>query len=154
MIYLEASALWAMYYGEPGGDNVIWFLDNYKCYTVEWTILELCRAISKRYNQGEITKKEAEALKAFIITDIEKLNRENKLHLIKTTWKLIKKAYYIIFPLNLYASDALHFSAAVHYKTKIMLVDDLHFKRLKDKVKEPKILSITEKREKIIRYIK
>ena len=149
MIYLEASALWAMYYGEPGGDNVIWLLDNYECYTSEWSILELSRAISKRYNQKEMTKKEAEALNFFILTDIEKLMRENKLKLIKVTWNLIKKAYHLIFPLNLYASDALHLSTALHYKTKIMFVDDFHFTRLKDKIKKPKILSITENKKNI-----
>jgi len=149
VIYLEASALWAMYYGEPGGDNVIWLLDNYECYTSEWSILELSRAISKRYNQKEMTKKEAEALNFFILTDIEKLMRENKLKLIKVTWNLIKKAYHLIFPLNLYASDALHLSTALHYKTKIMFVDDFHFTRLKDKIKKPKILSITENKKNI-----
>ena len=149
MIYLEASALWTMYYGEPGGDNVIWLLDNYECFTSEWSILELSRAISKRYNQKEMTKKEAEALNFFILTDIEKLMRENKLKLIKVTWNLIKKAYHLIFPLNLYASDALHLSTALHYKTKIMFVDDFHFTRLKDKIKKPKILSITESKKNI-----
>ena len=149
MIYLEASALWTMYYGEPGGDNVIWLLDNYECFTSEWSILELSRAISKRYNQKEMTKKEAEALNFFILTDIEKLMRENKLKLIKVTWNLIKKAYHLIFPLNLYASDALHLSTALHYETKIMFVDDFHFTRLKDKIKKPKILSITESKKNI-----
>jgi len=149
VIYLEASALWTMYYGEPGGDNVIWLLDNYECFTSEWSILELSRAISKRYNQKEMTKKEAEALNFFILTDIEKLMRENKLKLIKVTWNLIKKAYHLIFPLNLYASDALHLSTALHYETKIMFVDDFHFTRLKDKIKKPKILSITESKKNI-----
>jgi len=149
VIYLDASALWAMYYGEPGGDNVIWLLNNYEFYTSEWSVLELSRAVSKRYNQGEITKREADALNIFILADIEKLTRENKLKLIKVTWNLIKKAYHLIFPLNLYASDATHLSTALHYKTKIMFVDDFHFTRLKNKIKKLIILSITENRENI-----
>ena len=149
MIYLEASALWTMYYGEPGGDNVIWLLKNYECYTVEWTVLELCRAVSKRYNQGEITEEEARGLEAFILADIEKMKREGRLKLVKITWPLIRKAYGLILPLNLYASDALHLAAAMHCGAKIMLVDDFHFTRLKDKIKEISIIPITERREKI-----
>ncbi|MHA1708326.1 MAG: hypothetical protein ACTSXJ_00650 [Candidatus Baldrarchaeia archaeon] len=91
MIYLEASALWTMYYGEPGGDNVIWLLKNYKCYTAEWMVLELCRAVAKKYNQGEINDKEARSLEMFILADIERLKREGRLELIRITWPLDKE---------------------------------------------------------------
>lgn len=103
----------------------------------------------KKIQSKRDDKKEAEALNFFILTDIEKLMRENKLKLIKVTWNLIKNVYHLIFPLNLYASDALHLSTALHYKTKIMFVDDFHFTRLKDKIKKPKILSITESKKNI-----
>ncbi|MHA1595237.1 MAG: type II toxin-antitoxin system VapC family toxin [Candidatus Baldrarchaeia archaeon] len=149
---MEASALWTMYYGEPGGDNVIWLLKNYKCYTAEWMVLELCRAVAKKYNQGEINDKEARSLEMFILADIERLKREGRLELIRITWPLIRKAYHLILPLNLYASDAPHL-AALHSGAKVMLVDDFHFTRMEDKVKGIRIVLITEKKDNIIKVI-
>jgi len=89
-VYLEASALWALYYGEPGGKNVEWVLENVNPITSEWSLLEISRAISKRLNIKEITKEEAEDLEVFILADIEKLRAERKLSLSKVSWGLIK----------------------------------------------------------------
>lgn len=149
-VYLEASALWALYYGEPGGDTVAWILENYCPITLEWSILELCRAISKRLNEEEITKEEAEDLEAFILSDVQKLGRRKRMTLMKVTWHLMKEAYALIIPLNLYASDAAHLAAATVRGAQVMLVDDYHFKRLSGKVEKPKIVPITLHRERII----
>ncbi|MFB0562671.1 MAG: PIN domain-containing protein [Candidatus Lokiarchaeia archaeon] len=152
-VYLEASALWAMYYGEPGGDRVVWVLDNFPSLTLEWTLLELGRAMSKRSNEGEITNAEAEELEIFILSDFRKLVGKKKVVLVKVSWPLVREAYTLIRPLNLYASDAAHLVAARLKKARVMLVDDFHLKRLSERVREPRILSITSPREEIKREV-
>lgn len=152
-VYLEASALWTMYYGERGGENVEWVLETYPSITLEWSLLELGRAISKRLNIGEITEEEAESLEEFILLDIKKLKKDGKLKLVKLTWRLIEDAYALIRPLNIYASDATHLTASLIKGVRIMLADDHHFERLKDKVKKPEIVPITLTREKLAEKI-
>lgn len=148
-VYLEASALWAMYYGEPGGDRVVWVLDTFSSLTLEWTLLELGRAVSKRLNEGEIVEAEAEELEMFILGDLKRLVGEKKVSLIKLSWPLVREAYTLIRPLNLYASDAVHMAAAMLKKVRVMLVDDFHFKRLSAKVSTPRIMSINSSRDEI-----
>jgi predicted nucleic acid-binding protein len=142
-----------MYYGEPGGDRVVWVLDSFPSLTLEWTLLELGRAVSKRLNEGEIAKAEADELEMFILSDFSKLVREKKMGLIRVSWPLIKEAYTLIRPLNLYASDAAHMAAARMKKVKVMLVEDLHFKRLSEKINQPRILSITSSWDEIKREV-
>ncbi len=148
-VYLEASALWAMYYGEPGGDRVVWVLDSFSSLTLEWTLLELGRAVSKRLNEGEIVEAEAEELEMFILSDFRRLVGEKKMSLVRVSWPLIREAYMLIRPFNLYASDAVHMATAILKKVRVMLVDDFHFKRLSGKVSEPRILPITSSGDEI-----
>lgn len=153
-IYFEASALWNMYYGETGGETTERALEQYGGYSLEWSLLELGRAIAKRRNLGEITEREAHSLESFIIADLEKLSRQGRLKLVKFTWSLAKEAYNIIGSLNLYASDAAHFTAASKVQAQVMLVDDYHLKRLSGKVARPKLIAVSEPFESIVGALK
>ena len=141
-VYVEASALWAMYYGDPGGDNVESLVKDFDCATSEYTVLELARAVSKRVNAKEISGQEADALESFILKDINQLKNTKKFKLLGVTWRLLREAYSLIIPNNLYASDALHLATATLNGAKLLVVDDFHFTRLKTKFKQPVILPI------------
>jgi len=136
-LYLESSALWALYYEEQKSEIVEYSIDkpNIICSSSNWTLLELQRGIQKRFNQKEITEEEAEHLRVFIETDIHRLVNKRKLILQPITEEHIHQARVLIPKYNLYASDALHLTTALLKTSQLLIVDDYHFKRLDEKIK-------------------
>lgn len=124
-------------------------LERHPSITLEWSLVELGRAVSKRQEAGEISEEEARSLEAFILSDLSKLRREGKLEFIKLTWRLLRGAYSLISPLHLFASDACHLTAALMKKCKVMVVDDYHFERLSGKLTAPIIVSVSQPYERI-----
>jgi len=137
-VYLESSALWNLYYGEPGADLIEFCFNESEiiCFSSEWSSLELARGIQKRVNQEEITQIEGENLRKFIEVDLQTLVSKRHLFLLAISHENIEQAKNYIHTYNLYSSDALHLATAVQEGTKGMLVDDYHFNRLNRQIEE------------------
>ncbi|MCF2137033.1 MAG: type II toxin-antitoxin system VapC family toxin [Candidatus Thorarchaeota archaeon] len=141
-IYLEASALWDLMYGEPGKNLVEYCLienNEVSCRTSAWTRLELARAVQKRINQKEITKKEGKDLLEFIEVKWQQLMYKNQLVELQITNEVLDLARQFISKYNLYASDALHLASAIDQRCSAIIVDDFHFKRLKNRMSAHKL---------------
>jgi len=143
-LYLESSALWALYYEEQGSEIVEYSIatPNITCSSSNWTLLELQRGVQKRFNQKEITEEEAEHLRVFIETDIHRLVNNRRLILHPITEKHISQARILIPKYNLYASDAIHLTTALLKASKLLIVDDYHFERLDKKIKAEQNLQV------------
>jgi len=124
-VHLEASAIWDLFYGEPGANLVELCLssDEMNCLTSVWTRLEVTHAVKKRMNQEETSHDEGRDLLEFIDTQLGRLTE------CPVTEDLVSRAREIVVSHNLYASDALHLATAFAYGCKAMLVDDYHFRR-------------------------
>ncbi|MHA1930737.1 MAG: type II toxin-antitoxin system VapC family toxin [Candidatus Thorarchaeota archaeon] len=135
-VYLEASALWNLFYGEPGSNLVEFCLaqEQVSCSSSVWSYLEIHRGIKKRVNQKEITIDEGHDLKRFIDSHLHRLVSRKKLLEFDVSRNLIEMAKELISTYNLYAADALHFSTAISDNCLGILVDDYHFTRIGKKV--------------------
>lgn len=134
-VYLEASALWDLFYGEPGKNIVEFSLENenMRCSSSVWSHLEIHRGIMKRINHEELTIEEGRNLRRFIDFSLQRLVTRKKLIEYDVSRDLVEKAKELISSFNLYASDALHFSTALSKNCAIILVDDYHFSRIGEK---------------------
>lgn len=135
-VYLEASALWNLYYGEPGTNLVEFCLnqENIICSSSIWSHLEIHRGVKKRINQKEITTNEGSDLLRFIDFHLHRLITRKRLVEIEISRDLIEKAKELIGLYNLYSSDSLHLSTATSNNCVAVLVDDFHFTRLGKKI--------------------
>ena len=143
-LYLESSALWALYYDELGAKLIEKCLidEQIECLSSIWTQLELERGINKRENQKEITHDEAEKLRIFIETDCKSLLTKKQLTFLAITDDDIFIAKRLIRAYNLFASDAIQLASAIQENCHAIIVDDYHFKRLDEKIKANEGLAI------------
>ena len=134
--YLDASALWSLYYPEIDASIVEHVIQdkNHECTTSIWSTLELVRGTKKRENQGELTHDDAKNLRHFIETDIKQLVHSTSLSLIPLSSEIVDFAKGLMIDLNLYSSDAVQLSTAINEGCTIALVDDYHFKRLSSEI--------------------
>ncbi len=135
-LYLEASALWEMFYGDPGDSLVEHCIGHQKiqCTSSIWSHLEIHRAVQKRINQNELTRDDGVNLLKFIKFCLDGLVARRKIIEFEVSKELIERAKQFIPSYNLFASDALHLATAVSNGCSGMLVDDYHFTRLDKKL--------------------
>ncbi|MBD3408003.1 MAG: PIN domain-containing protein [Candidatus Lokiarchaeota archaeon] len=135
-IYLEASALWNLFYGEPGENLVEYLLlhNEYLCLTSIWSQLEIHRGIQKRINQSEITSEEGTNLRIYIDTHLQQLTTRRRLEQVPVVEEHVELAKSLIVECNLYASDALHVATALNNACETIFVDDYHMERLHDRI--------------------
>ncbi|MFQ5833677.1 MAG: PIN domain-containing protein [Candidatus Thorarchaeota archaeon] len=131
-VYLEASALWNLFYGEPGQNIVEFSLEKEDifCSSSIWSHLEIHRGIMKRINQEELTIDEGNDLRRFIDFSLRRLATRKRLREYDVSRDLVERTKELISSYNLYASDALHFSTAISNDCSIVLVDDYHLSRI------------------------
>ncbi|MDF1539999.1 MAG: type II toxin-antitoxin system VapC family toxin [Candidatus Thorarchaeota archaeon] len=143
-LYLEASALWNMFYGESGSNVVEYCIEQpaITCSSSIWSHLEMHRAVRKRINQKEITQEEGENLRLFIDTHLDELVARKQLLEFEVTKDHIREARQLIDSYNLYASDALHLATTLSARCSGILVDDYHFTRLREIVGKEMDLAI------------
>ena len=136
--YLEASALWNLFYGEPSGNTVEYCIDRDEvhCISSVWSQLEIWRGIQKRINQDEITHDEGRDLRRFIQMYLDNLIAKKRLLECDVSRELVEKGKIFVSRYNLYASDALHFSTAIAKECRVILVDNYHVERLGENVPE------------------
>lgn len=137
-VYLEASALWNLFYGEPGQNMVEYALkrDDVLCSSSVWSHLEIWRGIQKRINIEEISVEEGENLRRFVKLHLDGLVAKKQLIEYDVSRELVEIASDYIARYNLYASDALHLSTAAAKACSMVLVDDYHFTRLEKNIVE------------------
>lgn len=142
--YLEASALWNLFYGQPNSNVVEYCVnqDKIRCISSVWSQLEIWRGIQKRINQEEITQSEGHDLRQFIQMYLDNLIAKRKLSECEVSRQLVEKGKSFVSRYNLYASDALHLSTALVNDCQVILVDDYHFQRLGEDVSEELVIEI------------
>ena len=135
-MYLDASALWAMYNGQPGKDLVKHVLDGskFRVSTSLWSRVELQRAVKKRCNMGEISLDDAIHMGDFINASLAKFEISNVLLVLPVSLAIIDKASTFIAEYNLYSADAVHLASALLGGSTCFIADDQHLTRLHDTV--------------------
>lgn len=98
--------------------------------TCEIMIAEMFRAFKKQTNLGVIEKSDMEMAINFLLSDIKKLEQENKIQLIPVTMNTIMKSKDFITEQNLYAVDAIHAATAVIHQCDEFLTFDGDFKNI------------------------
>lgn len=98
--------------------------------TCEIMIAEMFRAFKKQANLGVIEKSDMELAINFLLSDVKKLERENKIQLIPITMNAIMKSREYITEQNLYTVDAIHAATAVLHQCDEFLTFDGDFKNI------------------------
>ena len=152
-IYLESSAFFKAYIPEKGSQNIEYVLSQlgkkFLGITSRWTLLELIHGVIKRKNLGEITSDEAIKITSFILDDINKLIRMQKLKVYEVTKRIAMGAIDLIIYRNLYAADAIHVKTAEISEARAIITDDRHIKRLSSII-DIKVISVEENKRKFV----
>ena len=158
-IYLEASALWDLFYGEPGDHNVQFCIesDDIQCHSSIWSHLEIYRGINKRINQDEITEEEGYHLRLFIDQYLDEARENSEIIHQPVSKNVIQNAKELMLVYNLYAADAVHLATAIIHDCPFILVDDHHFTRLENLLEDDfpiQILCVTSEKSTLESILK
>ena len=133
-IYFDTNLFYYRYCPSESSEIVDAIIDHISSgdviLTCEIMISEMFRAFKKQTNLGVIEKTDMEMAINFLLSDVKKMEQENKIQLIPVTMNNIMKSKDYITEQNLYAVDAIHAATAVIHQCDEFLTFDDDFKNI------------------------